>query len=129
VSLFLNTARLVLPRMMTLLEKRVIEEMERLTEKGEDVCEDALRYFIIERFTEKGRGVFARTLLGIISHKSSILGETVSKRTERSFSRSISGILSYGIRTFGIQRLTEKGEDVCEDALRYFFIWRLFFGI
>jgi hypothetical protein len=29
--------------MMTLLEKRVIEEMERLTEKGEDVCEDALR--------------------------------------------------------------------------------------
>lgn len=35
--------RLVLPRMMTLLEKRVIEEMERLTEKGEDVCEDALR--------------------------------------------------------------------------------------
>ena len=30
--------------MMTLLEKRVIEEMERLTEKGEDVCEDALRY-------------------------------------------------------------------------------------
>ncbi len=29
---------------MTLLEKRVIEEMERLTDKGEDVCEDALRF-------------------------------------------------------------------------------------
>jgi hypothetical protein len=28
-----------------------------------------------------------------------------------------------------LERLTEKGEDVCEDALGYFFIWVLYFGI
>lgn len=35
--------RLVLPRLMNLLELRVIKEMEEMYEQGEDVCEDALR--------------------------------------------------------------------------------------
>ena len=35
--------RLVLPRLMNLLEKRVISEMEMMYDQGEDVCEDALR--------------------------------------------------------------------------------------
>ena len=35
--------RLVLPRLMNLLERRVISEMEMMYDQGEDVCEDALR--------------------------------------------------------------------------------------
>jgi len=35
--------RLVLPRLMNLLEKRVIGELERLYSQGEDVCEHTLR--------------------------------------------------------------------------------------
>eukprot|EP00092_Neocalanus_flemingeri_P023709 GFUD01025714.1.p1 GENE.GFUD01025714.1~~GFUD01025714.1.p1 ORF type:complete len:574 (+),score=111.78 GFUD01025714.1:98-1819(+) len=35
--------RLVLPRLMTLLEKTVIDEMNKTLEKGDDVCEEALK--------------------------------------------------------------------------------------
>ena len=35
--------RLVLPRLMTLLEKVVIDEMKKTVEDGGEVCEDALK--------------------------------------------------------------------------------------
>ena len=35
--------RLVLPRLMTLLEKVVIDEMKKTLEDGGEVCEDALK--------------------------------------------------------------------------------------
>jgi hypothetical protein len=93
--------------------------LERLTEKGEDVCEDALRYSILQRggcilvyrnaHREEG-GCLRGVLRFVFYHiESVILVYRGSQIRGRMFVRILSGILSYEISTFGIQRLTEKG--------------------
>jgi hypothetical protein len=57
--------------MMTLLEKRVIEEMERLTEKGEDVCEDALRSVTKDYILCELEGLIALCARALVNRKSS----------------------------------------------------------